>query len=395
MRFLHTSDWHLGRTLHGVDLIEAQRAVLQQIVQLVTQPADGIPIDAVLVSGDIYDRAVPPVEAVTLLAEVLAELIRHTAVVITGGNHDSAIRLGFGSALFTDRLQVRTSLATVGEPILLRDTAVYALPYLDPDIARNAFSTDGEPLARSHQAVMATAMDAVRLDLRSRPTGTRAVVMAHAFVMGGAESDSERTIAVGGVDQVSSATFAGVDYVALGHLHRAQRISHDGATVVRYSGSLLRYSFSERQQQKSVTLVDLLPDGSVSTSLVELRQPRGMSELSGSLADLTTDPAHEPLVSDWVRVTVTDRHRPDQMFDRVKSRFPHVLQVFHIPEGSVAAGGAALPVGAERSFSARELGADFVQHVTGSAADPVELELFEQAYQECVNDQSLLNGGRV
>src|SRR6185312_12679692 len=263
MRFLHTSDWHLGRTLHGVDLLEAQRTVLEQLCRLVAEPPDGVPVDAVLIAGDVYDRAVPPVESVTLFADVLAELTRHSTVIVTGGNHDSAIRLGFGARLFTDRLRVHTELSTIGEPVLLSaggvNTAIYPLPYLDPDEARFVLAED-EPLARSHQAVMAAALRRVHADLAGRP-GHRSVLLAHAFVIGGAASDSERSIVVGGVDSVGGDTFAGIDYVALGHLHGAQQLRGPAGTVLHYSGSPLRYSFSERQQTESVTLVDLPAEG--------------------------------------------------------------------------------------------------------------------------------------
>ncbi len=380
MRFLHTSDWHLGRTLHGVDLIDAQRAVLGQLRELVADPPDGPPIDAVIVAGDIYDRAVPPIEAVSLFADTLTALTAHTQVILTAGNHDSAIRLGFGSKLFTDRLRVHTDLAGIGEPVLLGQAdggavAVYPLPYLDPDVARTVLSDSDEPLHRSHQAVMTAALDRVRADLATRP-GTRSVVVAHAFVVGGAPSESERSIAVGGIDCVAADTFHGIDYVALGHLHGAQQPRSGTDTVLAYSGSPLRYSFSELGHTKSVTLVDLAADGQVELRTIELRQPREMAELTGTLAELLASPGH---TEDWVKLTITDRVRPEQLFDRVRARFPQALQVLHLPAGSVPAGSVAGTAAAERD--PRELGGDFISHVTGTSASDVELALFELAYQ--------------
>lgn len=392
MRFLHTSDWHLGRTLHGVDLLDAQRAVLEQIRTLVAEPPDGVPVDAVLVAGDIYDRAVPPVEAVTLFADTLAELTRHSTVIVIGGNHDSAIRLGFGSRLFTDRLRLRTELSSVAEPVLLSgdgDTqvAVYPLPYLDPDAARTVLGTDDQPLERSHQAVMSAAMDRVRADLAGRP-GARSIVLAHAFVVGGAPSASERSIVVGGVDSVAADTFDGVDYVALGHLHGAQQPRTATGTVLRYAGSPLRYSFSELGHSKSVTLVDLAQDGEPRLRTVPLSQPRAMAELTGTLAELLAGTRH---AEDWVRLVVTDRTRPDQLFDRLKSRYPHVLQIQHLPAGAVPAGGPIGPVSLERG--PRELGADFISHVTGSPASDLELDLFDRAYQAALSASAAADGG--
>ncbi|MEO9240695.1 MAG: exonuclease SbcCD subunit D C-terminal domain-containing protein, partial [Jatrophihabitantaceae bacterium] len=373
--------------------LDAQRTVLQQLIKLVAEPPDGTPIGAVLIAGDIYDRAVPPVEAVTLFADTLAELTRHTTVIVTGGNHDSAIRLGFGSRLFTDRLQLRTELSRIGEPVLLTSSttaepvAIYPLPYLDPDAARTALATGDQPLPRSHQAVMAAAMDRVRADLATR-TGTRSVVMAHAFVVGGITSDSERSIAVGGVDSVAADTFDGIDYVALGHLHGAQQPRSRTATVLSYSGSLLRYSFSELAQHKSVTLVDLIEGQLPALQHVAIRQPREMAELTGTLAELLAIKGHS---EDWVRLTVTDRVRPDRLFDRVKSHFPQVLQVQHQPAGASPAGTSAATAIVERR--PRELGDDFISHVTGTPADDTELDLFEQAYQSALSIAATGGGG--
>jgi exonuclease SbcD len=393
MRFLHTSDWHLGRTLHGVDLLDAQQDVLNQICRLVAQPSDGVPVEAVLIAGDVYDRAVPPVEAVALFASTLAELTKHSTVIVTAGNHDSAIRLGFGAELFTERLRVRTDLAAVGTPVLLGEgpaqVAVYPLPYLDPDAARAVLAAPGHPLERSHQAVMAAAMDRVRHDLAARPPGTGSVVLAHAFVIGGLPSESERSIVVGGVDSVAAGTFDGVDYVALGHLHGAQQPRGSAGTVLRYSGSPLRYSFSELAHTKSVSLIDLEPGALARVTEVPLRQPRAMAELTGTLAELLADDRH---VEDWVRLIVTDRSRPDQLFERVKSHYPHVLQVLHLPAGARPAGRCSTPATAQAQ-SPRQLGADFIEHVTGLDALDLELDLFEQAFQAASAAEARPGGG--
>ena len=378
MRFLHTSDWHLGRTLHGVDLLDAQRTVLAQLTATAADPPDGRPVDAVIIAGDIYDRAVPPVEAVALFSETLAELVRHCTVIVTSGNHDSAIRLGFGANLFTDRLHIHTSVHDVGTPVLIGDVAVYPVPYLDPDSARVSLAPTAEPLPRSHQAVMTAAMQRIRDDLASRPSNTRSVVVAHAFVVGGAASESERSIVVGGVDHVASATFDGVDYVALGHLHGAQRPTSPSRTVLRYSGSPLRYSFSERGHRKSALLVDLNADGTVCETTIELAQPRGMAEIVGSMDEVMTSKRFSDNQQDWVRVTVTDRSRPDELFDRVKSRFPHALQVFHIPAGQLT--GATIVPASVTPDSPRELARDFLSYVTRLDATDEELDLVEAAY---------------
>lgn len=395
MRLLHTSDWHLGRTLHGVDLLEHQSAYLDHLVDVVRDEG----VDAVLVAGDVYDRAIPPVEAVTLLSETLARLTELCPVVLTPGNHDSAARLGFGAALMRDGVHLRTRVADVGSPVLLRARAagdptsvlVYGLPYLDPDASRRALSTDPEqPLARSHEAVVRAAMDRVRADVAARTAAApaadpaapppRTVVLAHAFVLGGAASESERDIRVGGIDHVPADAFAGVDYVALGHLHGPQRVAGPPGVVLRYSGSPLAYSFSERHHTKSSALVEIGPDGVLGdVRLVPAPVPRRLSDVTGALDDLL-GPAGEPYVDDWVRVVVTDAARPPELFARVRRRFPHALVVQHRPP--VVGERAAVAVTA--AHDPLHVAGDFVEHVTGAPPSADEVAVLRAALEHVV-----------
>jgi len=385
MRILHTSDWHLGRTLHGVDLLDHQAAYLDHLVELVRSES----VEAVVVAGDVYDRAIPPVEAVTLLSTALARLAEITQVVVTPGNHDSATRLGFGAELWRDGVHVRARVADVGRPVELVTTdgapaLVYALPYLDPDAARTVLREDDEPpLARSHEAVTGAAMRRVRADLAARgaaaPARPRSLVVAHAFVVGGEASESERDIRVGGVDTVPAAVLEGVDYVALGHLHGAQRVATGAGSVARYSGSPLAYSFSEMRQRKSTALVDLGPDGVVGEpELVPAPVPRRLSEVSGSLDDLL-GAAGEAHVDDWVRVTVTDPARPREMNARVKARFPHVLAMAHRPPERSARESLTLAV--TTASDPLVVAADFVAHVTGAQPDVRETAALRHAFE--------------
>lgn len=379
MRILHTSDWHLGRTLHGVDLLAHQAAYLDHLVETARSEA----VDAVVVAGDVYDRAIPPVEAVELLGDALARLSETATVVVTPGNHDSAIRLGFGAGLMRDGLHLRARVADVGRPVELADehgpVLVYALPYLDPDAVRRELAdehaVDGL-LARSHEAVVSAAMRRVRADLAGRPAAgvrPRGVVVAHAFVVGGQASDSERDIRVGGVDAVPAGVFAGVDYVALGHLHGPQRVTApdgDGpAPRLHYSGSPLAYSFSERDHRKATLLVELGPDGVArDVEAIPAPVPRRLADVTGTLPDLL-GAAGEPYVDAWVRVVVTDDERPADLHARVSSRFPHALVVEHRPAAGALGGTAAVVAGRDPL----EVAAEFVRHVTG--ADPLEAEL--------------------
>lgn len=327
MRVLHTSDWHVGRTLHGQDRLAEQEAVLSGLADLVADER----VDVVVVSGDLYDRAVPSGEAVQVCHRVLTAIRQAGArIVVIPGNHDSASRLGaFADFAAAGGLYLRTRIARLHEPVLLSDThgpvAFYGVPYLEPEPARHLLGTT----ERGHAAVLGEAMRRVRADLAERGPGVRSVVLAHAFVTGGRPSESERTIAVGGVEQVPAAVFDGVDYVALGHLHGPQVLADN----LRYAGSPLAYSFSEVEHRKSVWLVELGPDGLAGVERRELPVPRRLAVLTGELETLLTDPAHAELEDCYLSVVLTDRVRPLEAMRRLRERFPYAVHLQWEPEG--------------------------------------------------------------
>ena len=376
MRLLHTSDWHLGRSLHGAELLTDQEAVLGALADVVAAEA----VDVVVVAGDVYDRAVPAADAQAVLDRVVGRLVNAGAVVVlTPGNHDSARRLGtFSGLLAVAGLHVRASTARIDEPVLLGDehgeVALYGLPFLEPEVARHELGLGGrgEGVARSHAAVLAEAMDRVRADLFLRP-GARSVVLAHAFVSGGLPSDSERDICVGGVDLAPAAVFDGVDYVALGHLHRPQELT----PRLRYSGSPLPYSFGEAGQAKQAWLVDLDAGGLADVRPVPLATPRPLTVLTGTLADLLTGPAHAGAEEHFVSARLTDPARPADPMRRLQTRFPHCVHLEWL-------GGARDPDG--RSYRERlrgrgdlEIAEEFVRHVRGVEAGPGERDLLGRA----------------
>jgi DNA repair protein SbcD/Mre11 len=371
MRLLHTSDWHIGRSLHGTDLLTEQEQVLSGLADVVA----GEGVDVVVVAGDVYDRAVPSADASAVLSRVVARLRRAGAtVVLTPGNHDSARRLGtFSELLAVGGLHVRAETKQLDEPVLLADehgeVAVYGLPFLEPEVARFEL---GLPAARSHEAVLAAAMDRVRSDLFLRPE-TRSVVLAHAFVGGGQPSESERDISVGGVDLVPAAVFDGVDYVALGHLHRPQTLS----ARLRYSGSPLAYSFGEAGQQKQAWLVDLDASGLADVRSVPLPTPRPLTLLAGELDELLADPAHDGVTGHFVSARLTDPVRPTDPMRRLQARFPYCVHLEW-------AGSGAVPD--VRSYQERLRGrsdldvvGEFVSHVRTVPATPAERALLGRA----------------
>ena len=366
MRFLHTSDWHLGRSLHRADLRDAQARFLDHLVE--TTRAERV--DAVLVAGDVYDRAVPPVDAVALYDEVLVRLHETGArVILISGNHDSARRLGVNSGLIDAAgVYVRTRPGKLAEPIVLEDAhgpvAVYGVPYLEP-------AAEG---ARSHAAVLGTAVQRISADAAGRRVA-RTVLMAHAWVAGGAGSDSERDISVGGVGQVPVSLFHGFSYVALGHLHGQQTL----AGHMRYSGSPLPYSFSEARHKKGSWLVEVGGDGRAHAERVPAPGYRRLTVVRGRIDDLLASSEYTDFEDDFLSVTLTDTARPEGAMDRLRKRFPHILTLEFKPDGVTADG---------RGYGARVKGrddlaiaAEFIKHVRTAPATLGEHDLLTTAFE--------------
>ncbi|PRY56611.1 exodeoxyribonuclease I subunit D [Knoellia remsis] len=365
---IHTSDWHLGRSFHQVGLLTAQAEYLDHLVEVVRSES----VDAVVVSGDVYDRAMPAPDTVELLSESLTRLVDAGAtVVLSSGNHDSAIRLGFGAGLLERAgLHIRSSVSSIGRPVVVEGVAIHPLPYLEPSVAGVALGTD----ERTHAGVLGAAMDRVRADVESR--GLPSVVMAHAFVTGGATSDSERDISVGGVSAVHPSVFDGVSYAALGHLHGRQQVSE----TVRYSGSPVAMSFSEWRHTKGSLLVDVAASGAVTVEDVAAPVHRRLAVLRGDLEDLLSSPEHEAAEDAWCQVTLTDPVRPLGAMEQLRRRFPHTLRLEFDPQGVI------VPVRtyAERAAAADpvDVCCDFLAHVReGYAATDAERGLLAEAVE--------------
>ncbi|MFA7324261.1 MAG: exonuclease SbcCD subunit D [Candidatus Nanopelagicales bacterium] len=376
MRLLHTSDWHLGRTLFATALIDHQRDFLVWLVDYVREHA----VDGVLISGDVYDRAVPSVEAVGLLEWALIELSRLTDVVLIPGNHDSATRLGFaGPLLEAARVHVRANAADVDRPVLLNgggtgQVAVFGIPYLEPTFHAERFTCD-----RTHEAVLRSAMDRVREHEVFRQA-VPVVVVAHAFITGGIASDSERDVRVGGIADAPVSVFEGADYVALGHLHRPQGLTAPGAMVCRYSGSPLAYSFSEEGQEKSVTLIEVSPEGAVTTTTVPTPVPRALTTIHGTLEELLSDERFDGFRDDWVRAILTDQRRPERPMDRLRERFPNTLQLEFAPvDGKAIQAPRSADISTQDPVS---VASQFIEYVTGTDASPGEVALIADAVEQ-------------
>ena len=381
MRLLHTSDWHLGRQFHGASLLDEQAAAMDRIVEL----AAAAEVDAVLIAGDLYDRAIPPAEAVQLFNDTLARLrAGGAAVVAIAGNHDSHVRVSVYDPLLASLgVTIRGDVGRAHEPVLVaprrggEPVAVYPLPYLEPSVDGPALvAEDPSPPARlRHEEVTRLALSRIHAD-RQRHAGRRAVLVAHTFAAGGEACESERELTVGNVDRVSVEAFAGFDYVALGHLHGAQELA---GSRLAYSGTPLAYSFSEQHQCKSVRLVQLAGDGSISVERLPLGVGRPLRTLDGELETLLRDPRHSEAEQARLRVILRDETLPLQAMARLRQRFPHVAELRHQPPALERSGAADRSNRVRQARSPLELAAAFFADQQGRAASAAEAALLQEA----------------
>ena len=318
MKFFHLSDLHLGRRMYEFSLIDDQRFILEEIVSLAEKERP----DAVVIAGDIYDRAVPSAEAVELFDSFLTELAgRHIPVLAISGNHDSPERIAFGADLMTPS-GVFLSPVYNGyvEPVSLSDAFgevhFFLLPFIKPVNVRRFYP---DAAMESYTDALRCAVEHMDID-----PSARNVLVTHQFVTGGVRSDSE-DITVGGTDNVDAAVFDGFDYVALGHLHGAQRI---GRETLRYSGTPLKYSFAEKDQIKSITVVKLGAKGNVSVSSLPLAPRRDMREIRGTYAELTLrDNYAGTNTEDYIHAILTDENDLPNALARLRSIYPNLMKL--------------------------------------------------------------------
>lgn len=316
MKFAHLSDLHLGKYLNQYSLMEDQEYILKQIIQRIREQD----VDVVLVSGDIYDRAVPPGEAVALFDDFLSELSEdQRKVCIISGNHDSPERIAFASRLIAAS-GVYLSPVYQGEvqPVRLEDSYgpvnIYMLPFIKPVHVRHFFP---EEEIHSYTDAVRSAITHMNVDGRERN-----VLLAHQFVTGAFRSDSE-DISVGGLDNVDADVFDHFDYVALGHLHRAQNVENNR---IRYCGTPLKYSFSECKDEKTVTIVELGNKEDILVDTVPLVPLRDMIELEGEFREVVSAPFYENVDTEaFIRLTLTDEREVLDAFSRLRSIYPNLM----------------------------------------------------------------------
>jgi DNA repair protein SbcD/Mre11 len=415
MRILHTSDWHIGRSFHGHATLDALRGVLEALAVQVREND----VDVVIVAGDVFDSAAPAAACYSLLSDTLKGLSDAGAqIIVTSGNHDSAARLGFQSALLREGIHVVTDPLSVGTPITIADehgpVHFYGIPFLEPALVRHLWP--GTEL-RSQRATIDHVMALVRADIAVR--GGRSVAVAHCFAAGvEATPGVEREIRQGSLDVVPLSSFEGPatvasstvspntvspntvspntvspntvspntvspDYVALGHIHGRQRLSER----VRYAGAPLHYSFGEADKPRGSWIVDLDESGLASVEWLDLPVPRRLTTIRGPLDDLLTDARFAEAEDAWVCAQYTDATPQSDPMRRLQSRFPFCATVMHTPEGVRGTDGRSYSRRVRAARSDAELVDAFLRHVRdGEGASAREAEVI----RDVIDDRSLV-----
>ncbi|MGB1238227.1 MAG: exonuclease SbcCD subunit D [Pseudomonadales bacterium] len=379
MRFLHTSDWHIGRQFHNVSLLDDQAHVLEQVIQIAKRKA----VDAIFVAGDIYDRAIPPAAAVSLLDSVVDRIVNELQIplIVISGNHDSAARLSFAAKqLSRSGLHIIADLCEIPVPLVLDDTdgevAIWGIPYADPAQVRNALDVE----VSDHNSAMAAVVDRIKAQ---RGQYQRNVAISHCFIDGALECDSERPLSIGGADRIDWQLFADFDYVALGHLHGRQ---FRGADHIRYSGSILKYSFSEERQTKSVTIVDMDAQGHCKTDYVPLVALRDMRTLTGSLDEILAAGAADPKRDDYLLVKLNDDIAILDVMGKLREVYPNVL---HLERPGLMKGTQDVMRRAKQSMSELQMFDSFFQQVVGRKFSDQEASLARDVIEQLHDDREL------
>ncbi|MEX0334810.1 exonuclease SbcCD subunit D [Vibrio tubiashii] len=320
MKFLHTSDWHLGRQFHNVSLLDDQKVVLEQIIEYIQSN----PVDALVIAGDVYDRSVPPTAAIELMNQFVSRVCGELKlpIILIPGNHDGAERLGFGSQQMADSgLHIIANFQDMLTPVELKTdmgtVRFYGMPYNDPELVRHHFKQPVSTHDDAHKLLCE------EITATFDPNATN-VLISHCFVDGAIESESERPLSIGGSDRVSHEHFTPFDYVALGHLHQPQK---KGEEYIRYSGSLMKYSFSEQHQKKGMTLVELEQSGFKSATHIDLSAPHEMRIIEGELDEIIAQGKTDPNSHDYLLVRLMDRHAILNPMEKLRAVYPNVLHL--------------------------------------------------------------------
>ncbi|CAM4264662.1 exonuclease SbcCD subunit D [Paenibacillus endophyticus] len=387
MKIFHTADWHLGKLVQGVYMTEDQRYVLEQLLQAIELERP----DAVIIAGDLYDRAVPPTDAVELLDELLSRIVidLETTVLAISGNHDSPDRINFGTKMMEKHGlylagQIRGSI----DPIVLHDeygeVHFHLVPFADPAQVRYVLNDES---VKTHDDAMRAITSRLAAGMQSN---ARHVLVGHAFVTASGEpeqntSDSERPLSVGGAEHVSAAYFERFHYTALGHLHQAHFVKND---TIRYAGSPLKYSISEENHIKGYLVIELDASGGTKIEKRELQPLRNMRRIAASIEEIEKHAVNE----DYVFVTLLNDNPVLFPMEKVRAVYPNALHVER--RSSFSGSGAVAAEGLDWGGAARrreanpiELFSAFYQEVKGQPLAEAKRNLFAETYAELLREE--------
>lgn len=380
MKFIHTADWHLGKLVHGLYMTEDQRIVLNQFVKLVEEEKP----DAVVIAGDLYDRSVPPIDAVELLDEILFKINveLNTPIIAIAGNHDSAERLSFGSSWYRNsHFYLTGKLQKAFQPIHLKGVNFYLVPYAEPGMVRHLLDDD---TIHSHQDAMKAMIGTIEKSLNVNEPN---VFVGHAFVLGGSTSESERTLSVGGSGCVGQELFSPFSYTALGHLHSPDAIKHD---KIFYSGSLLKYSFSEAKQKKSVQIVEMNENGTFQIRYHSLAPKQDMRELEGYLEELLDPSFYERQKrEDYLKITLHDEGALLDPINKLRQVYPNVLHLERKMALADLKKSEQTTVQREEKKSELELFAQFYQEMTTADFTPEKQQVMAEMIDKALSEEGV------
>lgn len=385
VKILHTADWHLGKVVQGISMVEDQRFILQQLIGKI----DELQPDVVIVAGDLYDRSIPPVEAVHLLDAVFNEIVKERKIPLLAiaGNHDSTSRVNFGSTIFSaSGLYMQGKLSKEMEPVILSDefgeVSFYLVPFADPQEVRFVF--DDEEV-RSNQQAMEKIIGTIAEDQN------RSVCIAHAFVTKNGEQqenpdDGERPLSIGGSECIDAQLFERFNYTALGHLHQAHFVQSE---KIRYSGSPLKYSVSEETHKKGFLMIDLQQDGQIAVEKHPFFPLRDLRRVKGYMADiLQMEPS-----DDYVYVTLLDETVIITPMEKIRTIFPNAM---HIERSIIRGEQEIAPLGeSKQAMDTPTLFKAFYEEILGDAPNEDMNELFNELLAEELADEREAGGRNV
>ncbi len=380
MKFIHTSDWHIGKVVDGFDLLDDQKHFLVQFIDYAKQNKP----DAILIAGDIYDRSVPPADAVELLDSVLTELVLvlKIPIIIISGNHDSSERLGFANTLLERQgLYIFSSIEQIGKPVIIEDdhgpVYIYGIPFIHPAQARSHYSDDE---IRNYNDVYARVMVETGMETKA---GIRNICITHGYIIGTEsleESESERRLNIGGTEQVDVSHFEGFNYTALGHLHGPQRVKRDS---IRYAGSPLKYSFSEARQHKSIAVVELDEEGNAAVETVSFEPLKDMRVITGTLEDLTSKDIYSLAnTNDYVKAVLTNEGEVFDAIGTLKKVYPNIMRCEYQARKIGQEDGDAISAKDFETASPLELFKSFYEYTEGEALGELQSEVVEAVMDE-------------